>query len=319
VTSVAGATAQRRYRPAGRLDLDVTLWPHMRGSRDPCHRVTPDGAHWRTWRTPSGPATLRVAADRAAGEIDAQAWGAGADWALEGVPALLGAHDDRADDGADGGWAGLEMPTAALRETKRRLAGMRLSRSGRVFEALAPAIFEQLVTGAEARRAWAQLLARYATPAPGPGPDGMRVFPEPAALREIPDWEWHRLGLDGRRRRCLLIAAQLAGRLDAAADLDVEAAGRLLLAIPGIGPWTVAETLQRSHGAADLISLGDYGLPNLVGSVFTGRPRTDEPSMIVLLEPYRPHRQRVVRLVEACGARVPRYGPRMALRDYRRL
>ena len=136
---------ERRYRPSGPLDLDATLGPHRRGRFDPCHRVGPDGAHWRTWRTPNGAATVRLAADPAAGEISTQAWGSGADWALAAVPSLLGVDDD---------WTGLELPPGRVRDTRRRLPGMRLSSSGRVFEALVPAILEQLVTGIEARRTW---------------------------------------------------------------------------------------------------------------------------------------------------------------------
>ena len=78
-----------------------------------------------------GSATLRLSADSAAGCIDAAAWGAGADWALDGVPALLGEDDDA---------GGFSPPSSGpLRDAHRRLPGMRLSRSGRVFEALVPA------------------------------------------------------------------------------------------------------------------------------------------------------------------------------------
>jgi 3-methyladenine DNA glycosylase/8-oxoguanine DNA glycosylase len=300
----------RRYRPTGALDLGATLGPHVRGRYDPCHRISADGAHWRTWRTPMGSATLRLTADPGAGEIDATAWGAGADWALDGVPALLGAGDE---------WPALDLPAGVLRDTYRRLAGLRLSRSGLVFESLVPAILEQLVTGVEARRSWGRLLARYGEAAPGPAPDGMRVFPEAAVVTRIPDWEWHRIGLDGRRRHTLVGAAHVAHRLDEAATFDVDAAVRRLVSLPGIGAWTAAEVVQRSHGAADTVSVGDYNLPNAVGYVFTGRPRSDDAQMLALLEPYRPHRQRVVRLVEACGVTAPRYGPRMALRDNRRI
>jgi 3-methyladenine DNA glycosylase/8-oxoguanine DNA glycosylase len=300
--------AQRRYRPEQPLDLHVTLATHIRGRRDPCHRILPDGAHWRTWRTPIGPATVRLIADHAAGEIDAQAWGEGAQWALDGVPALLGADDD---------WTGLELPRGVLRDTRARIPGLRLSRTGLVFEALVPAIIEQLVTGVEARRTWVALVNGFGTPAPGPGPAELRILPSRDVLSAITDWEWHRIGLDGRRRRYLLLATQVAGRLDEAAAFDVDAAATRLRSVVGIGQWTAAETLQRSHGAADLISVGDYGLPNMVGYVLTGKPRSDDAAMVALLEPYRPHRQRVVRLVEASGVKVPRYGPRMAVRDYR--
>lgn len=311
MTPIAGVLPlERRYRPSGPLDLYATLGPHRRGRYDPCHRVGSDGAHWRTWRTPSGAATVRLAAHPATGEICTQAWGAGADWALDGVPALLGAGDD---------WTGLEPPPGRLRDTRRRLPGMRLSSSGRVFEALVPAILEQLVTGIEARRTWVALLRRFGDPAPGAAPDDMRVFPEPADLRRIADWDWHRIGLDGRRRQTVLAAAAVAGRLDEAASCDVAETVRRLRSVPGIGEWTAAEVVQRSHGAGDVVSVGDYHLPNAVGFILTGRPRTDDAGMLALLEPYRPHRQRVVRLVEACGVAAPRYGPRMPIRENRSL
>ena len=67
-----------------------------------------------------------------------------------------------------------------VRDTRRRLPGMRLSSSGRVFEALVPAILEQLVTGIEARRTWTGLVSRFGEPAPGPAPEGMAVMPSAA-------------------------------------------------------------------------------------------------------------------------------------------
>jgi 3-methyladenine DNA glycosylase/8-oxoguanine DNA glycosylase len=309
VTLTAGVLPlERRYRPSGPLDLDATLGIHRSGRYDPCHRVGPDGAHWRTWRTPNGAATVRLAADRAAGEISTQAWGSGADWTLDAVPSLLGADDD---------WAGLELPPGRVRDARRRLPGMRLSSSGRVFEALVPAILEQLVTGIEARRTWVGLVRSFGEPAPGPAPEGMAVMPSAASIRSITDWEWHRVGLDGARRRTLLTAAAVAPRLEELAVLAADEAVRLLITVRGIGIWTAAEVVQRSHGAGDVVSVGDYHLPNAVGFVLTGRPRTDDAGMLGLLEPYRPHRQRVVRLIEASGVTAPRYGPRMTIRDNR--
>jgi 3-methyladenine DNA glycosylase/8-oxoguanine DNA glycosylase len=299
---------ERRYRPSGPLDLDATLGVHRRGRYDPCHRVGPDGAHWRTWRTPVGAATIRLAADAAAGEISTHAWGAGADWALDGVPSLLGADDD---------WTGLELPPGRVRDVRRRLPGMRLSSSGRVFEALVPAILEQLVTGVEARRTWVALVRGFGEPAPGPAPEGMAVMPSAAAITSITDWEWHRIGLDGARRRTLLTAACVAPRLDELAALAADVAVQRLMTVRGIGSWTAAEVVQRSDGAGDVVSVGDYHLPSTVGFVLTGRARTDDAGMLALLEPYRPHRQRVVRLIEASGITAPRFGPRMTVRDNR--
>lgn len=300
----------RRYRPIGPLDLHATLLPHRRGRRDPCHHVEAAGVHWRTWRTPDGPATVRLATDRTGGEIDVRAWGDGAAWALDAVDGLLGADDD---------WSDLKLDHRVLRETRRRCHGLRLSASGLVFEALVATIIEQLVTELEARRTWTRLLNRFGDPAPGPVPVDLKVFPAAATLKRIPDWDWHQIGLDGRRRQTLRAAAQVAHRLNECGSLDIETSARRLRSLPGIGEWTVAETLQRSHGAPDLISVGDYHLSNVVGYLFTGEPRTDDAGLVALLEPYRPHRQRVVRLVWAAGFGAPRYGARKAVRDFRQM
>jgi 3-methyladenine DNA glycosylase/8-oxoguanine DNA glycosylase len=312
--SVSGPAAvdglHRRYRPTAPLDLHATLSPHLRGRRDPCHHIDAAGVHWRTWRTPDGAATIRLAAEHAGGEIDVRAWGCGASWALDAVDGLLGAHDD---------WSELVLDHRVLRETRRRCHGLRLSKSGLVFEALVPAIIEQLVTELEARRTWTRLLSRFGEPAPGPIPVDLKVFPSATTLRQIADWEWHQIGLDGRRRQTLRAAAQVAHRLDECRSLDIETSTRRLASLPGIGEWTVAETLQRSHGAPDVISVGDYHLSNVVGYLFTGEPRTDDDGLVSLLEPYRPHRQRVVRLVWAAGIGAPRYGARRAVRDFRRM
>ncbi|HEX7105489.1 MAG TPA: hypothetical protein VF218_05950 [Acidothermaceae bacterium] len=307
MTIAAALPRQRVYRPTQPVDLHATLGAHQRGPHDPCHHVDGGGAHWRTWRTPDGAATVRFASGK--GEIAVEAWGRGAAWALDVAPALLGADDD---------WSGLALDHRLLRDARRRNPGLRLSRSGRVFEALVPAIIEQLVTGVEASRAWRRLLNRYGEPAPGPIPAALKVFPAASVLRDIPDWEWHRVGLDGRRRRTLIAAAHVAHRIDECAYLDIETSARRLRSLPGVGAWTVAETLQRSHGAPDLVSVGDYHIPNLVGFALTGAPRTDDAGMLALLASYAGHRQRVVRLLEATGRRAPRFGPRMPLRDYRR-
>ena len=39
--------------------------------------------------------------------------------------------------------------------------------------------------------------------------------------------------------------------------------------------------------------------------------------MVELLEPWRPHRYRVVRLLELSPAAKPRFGPRLTIQDHR--
>lgn len=158
---IAPSPAIRVWRPDHAVDLRTTLASHGRGPGDPAYRVTADGAVWRAVRTPDGPGTLRVLADRRAGDVSGAAWGPGAEWLVCRLPSLLGADDDPVAFRP-------AAEHAVLYEAARRRAGFRVSRTDRVLEALVPAVLEQKVTGTEAHRSWRQLLWRHGTPAPGP-------------------------------------------------------------------------------------------------------------------------------------------------------
>ena len=84
-------TATRVIRLAGPLDLAATVRPVRRGGIDPCTRIWA-GECWRATRTPAGPVTLHLR--HCGGDVVGEAWGDGADWALDHVPDLLGLHDD---------------------------------------------------------------------------------------------------------------------------------------------------------------------------------------------------------------------------------
>jgi len=302
----ASPALTRRWLPDYRLDLVGMLGPLRRGRGDPTMRLD-GGVCWRASTTETGPATvaLRRFAD---GVVEATAWGSGAELALDGLPALLGAADD------DTGFVA-HHPLVA--ETRRRLPGLRLGATGRVWDVLVPAVLEQKVTGVEARRSWRELCWRFGARAPGP--DRMPKLwlpPTPAALRAIPDWEWHRAGVDSARRRALLAAATVAHRLERAAELGGTAGCELLRRVPGIGVWTAAEVAQRAWGDPDAVSVGDFHIPAVVGWALVGRP-LDDAGMLAVLAPYAPQRQRAVRYVEASGFRRPRFGPRLAAKDYR--
>ena len=91
---MAAAGRERVWRPAWPCATATTLSVLRRGGGDPTYRVDPDGTIWRGVRTPEGPATLRLRSWPARGEVHATAWGAGAEWALHSLPAMLGAEDD---------------------------------------------------------------------------------------------------------------------------------------------------------------------------------------------------------------------------------
>jgi 3-methyladenine DNA glycosylase/8-oxoguanine DNA glycosylase len=293
------------YAPSVPVNLRATLGPIGRGPHDPTFRWEGVNA-WLTMRTPEGPATLYLAQGAT---ISARAWGPGAEHAVAGVPELLGASDD---------WSELDVrDNDLLHQTRRRFPGLRLARTGRLFAALVPSIIEQKVTSVQALGSWRQLVTRFGEQAPGPAPMGMRVIPDGDTWRRVPSWEWHTAGVGPQRSSTAVRAAAVAASLERGAGMTAVEAARRLMSIPGIGPWTAAETVQRSHGDPDHVSVGDYHLASFVGWALVGSP-VDDDGMLELLERWRGHRQRIVRLLVASGFRKPSFGPRMTIQDHRR-
>jgi 3-methyladenine DNA glycosylase/8-oxoguanine DNA glycosylase len=294
---------------AGVVSPAMTLFPLRRGAGDPCFQVGDDGAIWRTSSLPSGSVTARIS--RAATHaVDCTAWGSGAQEFLEALPALLGAADDASDF----------VPTdPTVAAAHRRVPHLRLGRTGQVLEALIPAILEQRVPGADSFRSWRLLVSKFGTPPPGPAPDRMRVPPTADMWRHIPSWEFHRANVDPGRARTIVGCAQRASSLERLASWPAERARDALTSLPGVGVWTAAEIAQRAFGDPDALSVGDYHIPKMVGWTLLGRP-IDDAEMVELLEPMRPHRHRVVRLLEASGlAYEPRRGARLPVQDIRAL
>ncbi len=287
------------------LDLGLTIGIHSHGPADATTRHEA-GWHVRTTRTADGPATVAIQVRD--GRLQAEAWGPGADLALGAIPAFVGLDDDPAPlQPAPVGAHGL------VAELARHMPGLRIGRTGNVFEALVPAILEQKVTGTEAFNAFRALVLAHGEPAPGPF--RVMVAPAPATIAGLPYYAFHPLGVERRRADTLRFAAARASRLEEATLLPLDAAYRRLRALPGVGPWTAAEVGLRALGDPDAVSIGDYHLPNLVSWALAGEPRADDARMLELLEPYRGQRARVIRLLEASGIRAPRYGPRMAPRS----
>lgn len=330
VTTAPDGDRAELIDPEGRLELGAVLFPLRRGTGDPTQVWEGErggaGPVWRGQLTPDGPATIRMHAlgPGASDGIDVRAWGPGADWSMAHARELLGLDD--------GGWPAFDAllaeraaagdpAAAALQRLRRRRPGLRLLRTGIVLEAAVAAVLEQKVTGIEARRAWRQLIRAHGAQAPGPAPAGMRILPTAEAWRRIPDHEWHRAGVTPARRNTIRRVAAVAPALqrtiavgrNAGADEQLVAGFR---SIPGVGGWTVAEIVQRAHGDPDTVSAGDYHLAHAVTHWFTGE-RSDDAEMMRLLEPYRGHRQRVVRFIEGSGVETPRYGARITIEDHR--
>ena len=290
---------ERRIALRGPIGLGLTLAPLRHGLGDRTIRLLRHEA-WLAARTPAGPATLHVRSLEAT-TVALRAWGDGAESILEAVPDLLGESDEPED---------LVAHHPLVRKLQRSHAGLRLPRTGRVFDALVPSVFEQKVTGTEAFRAYAALLRAYGEPAPGPGE--LLLPPTAATLGGLPYHAFHPLGLERRRADVVRRAASRAAWLESSAD--AAEAHRRLTSLPGIGPWTAAEVVRSAFGDPDAVSIGDYHLPNIVAWALAGEPRGTDARMLELLEPYRGQRGRVQRLLEVGRVTAPRYWPRMAPR-----
>jgi 3-methyladenine DNA glycosylase/8-oxoguanine DNA glycosylase len=291
----------RTFDTNGPLDLRRTLGPLSRGPGDPTIHLSGARA-WRACRTPAGPAT--VAITHRGGTIDAEAWGPGAECALDAVPDLLGIRADPAP---------IPPGHPLVGELGRRYPGVRIPRTGAVLDALVPAILEQKVIGKEARRAWLGLVRAYGEPAPGPPEWRLRLPPEAAVLAVLPYYTYHPFGIEQRRANLMRHVTARAAWFQAIVDLPLADAYARLTAVPGIGPWTAAEVGVRALGDPDAVSVGDFHLPNLVAYALAREPRGTDARMLELLEPYRGQRARVVRLLELSGIQAPRYGPRLAI------
>jgi 3-methyladenine DNA glycosylase/8-oxoguanine DNA glycosylase len=290
------------------LDLARTLWPVRRGTADPTMRVVA-GEAVRAWRTPEGPAALRLSTT--AGGLVAEAYGPGAEAALAAAPGLAGLVDRPGD---------LVPTDPVIRRLAHDLPGLRLTRTGTILDVLVPAICEQKIVGQEARRIYRALVLAHGEPAPGPF--GLHLPPLPERLAALPYHDFHPFGLERRRAEVIRHAAARAPSLErlaaARAPAELAAARAALLSLPGVGVWTAAEVARVALGDPDAISVGDFHLPNLICFALAGEPRGTDDRMLELLAPYAGQRGRVQRLIEASGIGAPRYGPRQPINSIAR-
>jgi len=264
-----------------------------------------DGVNWWATESPIGPAVVafRLASE---GGVRADAWGPGTPWVLDQLPALLGAHDDPAD---------FRPRSGRLAEIAERFPNPRIGSTGRWYEALATIAIGQRVVRADAQQSRARLAQRYGTVFPDlPA----AVFPGPGAILSITDHEFHRAGIERSRARVVRVAAKYADKLEALDSVPFADAASTLLRLPGVGPWTTGLAMSIAGGDPDAVPVGDLHLPRMVTWALSGE-EGDDSRMLELLEPYRGHRMRVIRMVKMAGAGPPRHIPQPTRQDITRI
>lgn len=284
-------------------ELRRTLSGLARGPYDPTIALGSREV-WRATHTPDGPGAQRLTV--VDGGVDVEAYGPGAAWLVEHAPALVGAHD-RGDE--------FDPRDPLIARLHRRYRGLRMTSAWNPVELMVPTILEQKVTSVEAHRAYGRLVRTHGHPAPGPRP--LMLPPTIAELTELPSYAWHACGVERRRAETIRAVCGRAPSIEACASRGSDAFQSAIVSIPGVGVWTATMVALLAFGDPDAVIVGDFHLPSFVAWNLVGEREADDARMLELLEPFRPHRARVVALLGREGANPPRRAPKRALRDIR--
>lgn len=163
----------------------------------------------------------------------------------------------------------------------RARPGLRITRIPDGFEAAISTVIGQQISVARGRTLGSRLLKLCGTP----GPVGLTAFPTPERLAEEP---FERLresvGLTRSRARTVLaVAALFADGFRLGPGVDRRAARERLLAVPGVGPWTVNYLAIRVLGDPDAFPAGDAVLRRALD----GEPERDLALRSVAWSPWR--------------------------------
>lgn len=169
-----------------------------------------------------------------------------------------------------------------------RHPGLRIVQSATVFEALTWAIIGQQINlrfAIALRRTLIELAGR-------PHASGMLCYPEAQDVARLALEDLTSRKFSSAKAETILRVARMAvdGSLSLARERDAAQVSQELLAIKGIGPWTVNYVLLRGYGYPDCSLEGDVAvraaLHNVTGSA--ARPTLLEAQR--LLARYAPHR-----------------------------
>lgn len=154
-----------------------------------------------------------------------------------------------------------------------RLPGMRSPGHADGVELAVRAILGQQVSVQGARTLAGRLTAAYGIPLPEPSGGLTHLFPTAEAIARVDPGD---LPMPGARKRALLgLARALAdAEIVLHPDVDREGVSARLLALPGIGPWTVTYIRMRALGDQDAFLGGDLGIRKaLAGLMLDADPR----------------------------------------------
>jgi 3-methyladenine DNA glycosylase/8-oxoguanine DNA glycosylase len=276
----------------GRFDPTATWTTSTTATSTAENRTSDHDSFDKVFHAPGGLSRVRFTAQP--GGVHLQCDGPDAE-AL--IASLLAAF--RADDGHDS----FAPAHPLLHKLHRENPGVRLIRMPWLFDIACSAVLQQRVRFVDACRDWRHIATRHGTPHPE---SGLIAFPSAAMLAAVPLHALQSLGIDAQRSRALLALARETKMYPLRAGLTYAQLRARLSRIHGIGPWTVETTLGFGAADPDSLPLGDLYLPHVVAYALANENPSTDARMVELLEPYRPHRFRIVRLLFAARIAVPR-------------
>ena len=290
----------------GEIDLATTLRHLAMLRHDPTVHLAA-GSFERATLTPEGPGAITVTWVPGAGVAQVTGLGQGGPWLVARAEGLLGCHDDI---------TGFDPRVPAVRDLWRRHRGARLTRTRTLWHDLAWFVVQQRIQTVEAAAQRRRLVEALGTRIDG---TDRLVPPTPQVVAALGYHDLPRVGIERRRADALRRGAQAVLRWGSRFEGDDPAAAmQVLETVTGIGPWTRTCLTATTWGEADTVILGDAGIPGAMAWLLAGESGGDDARMVELLEPFRPHRQRVIRLAVTAGVWPPRRAPRAARRDIRR-
>lgn len=199
--------------------------------------------------------------------------------------ALLGMLGLRIDPAA---FAALARTDPVLGPLVARQPGLRVVQSATVFEALSWAIIGQQINlpfAIALRRSFIRLAGRI-------HPSGLWCYPEAADVARLAPEDLRSRKFSRAKAETLLRLAQLVaeGHVSLDRERPVGDIVEELLAIKGIGPWTVNYALLRGYAYPDCSLEGDVAIRTAFHRLLGGEARPDIPGTQRLLERYAPHR-----------------------------
>jgi DNA-3-methyladenine glycosylase II len=172
----------------------------------------------------------------------------------------------------------------------RQTPGLRVIQSATVFEALTWAIIGQQINlpfAIALRRSFIQQAGR-------PHPDGLWCYPEAADVARLDLEQLTSRKFSRAKAETLLRLARLVADGDLSLDMDAEgglaATAARLLAIKGIGPWTVNYALLRGYGDPDCSLHGDVAVRSAIGRLLGMDAKPSIAAAEAFLQAYRPQR-----------------------------